>query len=55
MRDWGQEKRYHHVMKGFNYRMEGFQGPILRVKLRHLEAWTESRRARARGPAARRR
>jgi dTDP-4-amino-4,6-dideoxygalactose transaminase len=48
LRDWGQEKRYHHVLTGFNYRMEGFQGAILRVKLRHLEAWTESRRARAR-------
>jgi dTDP-4-amino-4,6-dideoxygalactose transaminase len=36
------------VLKGFNYRMEGFQGAILRVKLRHLEAWTEARRERAR-------
>ena len=25
--------------------MEGFQGAILRVKLRHLERWTETRRA----------
>jgi dTDP-4-amino-4,6-dideoxygalactose transaminase len=48
LRDWGQEKRYHHVLKGFNYRMEGIQGAILGVKLRHLEAWTEARRARAR-------
>ena len=48
LRDWGQEKRYHHVLKGFNYRMEGIQGAILGVKLRHLESWTESRRARAR-------
>jgi dTDP-4-amino-4,6-dideoxygalactose transaminase len=48
LRDWGQEKRYHHVLKGFNYRMEGFQGAILRVKLRYLEQWTEARRARAR-------
>ena len=48
LRDWGQEKRYHHVLKGFNYRMEGFQGAILRVKLRYLEGWTEARRARAR-------
>jgi dTDP-4-amino-4,6-dideoxygalactose transaminase len=48
LRDWGQEKRYHHVLKGFNYRMEGFQGAILKVKLRHLESWTEARRARAR-------
>ncbi len=29
LRDWGQEKRYHHVLKGFNYRMEGIQGAIL--------------------------
>ena len=41
-------KRYHHVLKGFNYRMDGIQGAILRVKLRHLEEWTEARRARAR-------
>ena len=52
LRDWGQERRYHHVLKGFNYRMEGLQGSILRVKLRHLEAWTEARRAHARGYAA---
>jgi dTDP-4-amino-4,6-dideoxygalactose transaminase len=48
LRDWGAEKRYHHVLKGFNYRMEGIQGAILRVKLKYLEAWTESRRVRAR-------
>jgi dTDP-4-amino-4,6-dideoxygalactose transaminase len=47
LRDWGQERKYHHVYKGFNYRMEGIQGAILRVKLRHLEAWTEARRSHA--------
>jgi len=47
LRDWGQEERYHHVVQGFNYRMEGLQGAILRVKLRHLEAWTEARRENA--------
>jgi dTDP-4-amino-4,6-dideoxygalactose transaminase len=45
LRDWGQDRKYHHVLRGFNYRMEGFQGAILRVKLRHLENWTEVRRA----------
>jgi dTDP-4-amino-4,6-dideoxygalactose transaminase len=35
------------VVKGFNYRMEGVQGAILRVKLRYLEGWTEARRAHA--------
>ena len=47
LRDWGAEKKYHHVLKGFNYRMEGVQGAILRVKLRYLEQWTEARRANA--------
>jgi dTDP-4-amino-4,6-dideoxygalactose transaminase len=47
MRSWGEERRYEHRVKGFNYRMDGLQGAILRVKLRHLEAWTEARRARA--------
>jgi dTDP-4-amino-4,6-dideoxygalactose transaminase/acetyltransferase-like isoleucine patch superfamily enzyme len=47
LRDWGQERKYHHVLKGYNFRMEGFQGAILRVKLRRLEAWTEARRAHA--------
>lgn len=45
LRDWGQEKKYYHELKGFNYRMEGVQGAALRVKLRHLEKWTEARRA----------
>jgi dTDP-4-amino-4,6-dideoxygalactose transaminase len=44
LRDWGQEQRYHHLLKGFNYRMDAIQGAILRIKLRHLEAWTEARR-----------
>jgi dTDP-4-amino-4,6-dideoxygalactose transaminase len=47
LRDWGQERKYHHVLKGFNYRLEGIQGAVLRVKLRYLEAWTEARRANA--------
>jgi dTDP-4-amino-4,6-dideoxygalactose transaminase len=47
LRDWGQEKKYHHVLKGFNYRMEGLQGAILRVKLRHLPEWTRARRQHA--------
>ena len=43
LRDWGQDRRYHHLVKGFNYRMDGIQGAILRVKLRHLDAWTAAR------------
>jgi dTDP-4-amino-4,6-dideoxygalactose transaminase len=47
LRDWGQDRKYHHVLRGFNYRMEALQGAILRVKLAHLERWTEARRALA--------
>lgn len=47
LRDWGAEKKYQHVLKGYNYRLEGIQGAILRVKLRYLEVWTEARRAHA--------
>jgi dTDP-4-amino-4,6-dideoxygalactose transaminase len=47
LRDWGQEKKYYPILKGYNYRMEGLQGAILRVKLRHLETWTAARRAHA--------
>jgi dTDP-4-amino-4,6-dideoxygalactose transaminase len=45
LRDWGAERKYQHVLKGYNYRLEGMQGAVLRVKLRHLEAWTDGRRA----------
>ncbi|HEU5453049.1 MAG TPA: DegT/DnrJ/EryC1/StrS family aminotransferase [Terriglobales bacterium] len=48
LRDWGAEGKYNHVLRGFNYRMEGMQGAVLGVKLRHLESWTEARRAKAR-------
>lgn len=44
LRDWGAEKKYVHTLKGFNYRMEGLQGAILKVKMKHIEAWTEGRR-----------
>jgi dTDP-4-amino-4,6-dideoxygalactose transaminase len=47
LRDWGQASKYNHVVKGYNYRMEGIQGAVLGVKLRHVEAWTEARRRHA--------
>jgi dTDP-4-amino-4,6-dideoxygalactose transaminase len=48
LRDWGAEQKYHHILKGYNFRMEGMQGAVLRVKMRHIEKWTEARRALAR-------
>jgi len=47
LRDWGQESRYHYKYRGFNYRLEGLQGAILRAKFPHLESWTEARRSHA--------
>jgi dTDP-4-amino-4,6-dideoxygalactose transaminase len=47
LRSWGEETRYTHAVRGFNYRMDALQGAILEVKLRHLDAWTNARRAHA--------
>lgn len=48
LRDWGQDRKYHHRELGYNYRLDTLQAAILRVKLRRLEEWTEARRAHAR-------
>jgi dTDP-4-amino-4,6-dideoxygalactose transaminase len=47
LRDHGSPEKYKHTVIGFNYRLEGIQGAVLGVKLRHLEKWTEARRAHA--------
>jgi len=48
LRDWGQESKYRHIVRGFNHRMEALQGVVLRTKLKHLADWTDSRRRLAR-------
>ncbi len=47
MREHGSEKKYVHLMYGHNYRMEGIQGAVLGVKLKHLNQWIEGRRRAA--------
>ena len=47
LRDHGQRQRYHHDEVGYNYRMDGFQGAVLGIKLRHLDAWNAARQAHA--------
>jgi len=44
LREHGQSEKYHHENFGHNYRMEGIQGAVLGVKLKHLENWTDGRR-----------
>ena len=40
----GSDRRYYHDIVGGNFRMDGFQGALLNVKLPHLAAWTARRR-----------
>ncbi len=47
LRDWGQARKYEHVLKGFNARLDEIQAAVLKVKLKYIEDWTEARRAHA--------
>jgi dTDP-4-amino-4,6-dideoxygalactose transaminase len=44
LREHGSTQRYYHDEVGFNYRMEGIQGAVLGIKLKHLDEWTRQRR-----------
>jgi len=45
LREHGSVKRYYHDTVGYNYRMEGLQGMVLRTKLPHLDGWNARRAA----------
>jgi dTDP-4-amino-4,6-dideoxygalactose transaminase len=44
LRNYGQERRYYHQIKGFNSRLDELQASILLVKLKYLDVFNERRR-----------
>ena len=47
LRDHGQRQRYRHEEIGYNYRMDAFQGEVLRIKLEFLDDWNAARQSHA--------
>jgi dTDP-4-amino-4,6-dideoxygalactose transaminase len=47
LRDHGQSRKYYHDVEGYNGRLDAIQAAVLRLKLKHLDRWNQSRRAHA--------
>ena len=47
LRNYGSTVKYHHDIAGVNSRLDEMQAAVLRVKLRHLDAWNARRAAQA--------
>jgi dTDP-4-amino-4,6-dideoxygalactose transaminase len=47
MRNYGQDRKYHHIAPAYNKRLDSLQAAVLLAKLRHLDEWNEARRKNA--------
>jgi len=45
--NYGSDRKYHHLYKGTNSRLDEVQAAFLRIKLKNLEKWNQSRRQTA--------
>lgn len=43
LRNYGEKKKYHHIIKGENSRLDEIQAAILRIKLKYLDEWNKER------------
>ncbi len=43
LRNYGSEKKYYNMVKGFNTRLDEIQAAVLRVKLKYLDRWNKRR------------
>jgi dTDP-4-amino-4,6-dideoxygalactose transaminase len=48
LRNYGQQEKYHHVVRGHNHRLDTLQAAVLRIKLKYLDEWNTTRRLHAR-------
>jgi dTDP-4-amino-4,6-dideoxygalactose transaminase len=47
LRNYGQKEKYHHLIRGYNRRLDTLQAAVLRVKLKYLKEWNTARRRHA--------
>jgi dTDP-4-amino-4,6-dideoxygalactose transaminase len=47
IRDHGQAQKYFHDLEGYNGRLDAIQAAVLRIKLKRLQDWNQSRRNNA--------
>lgn len=47
LRNYGQREKYHHIIRGYNRRLDNLQAAILNIKLGSLDEWNAARREHA--------